>query len=91
MLFSIDDGKHNRHTVYPAEYTGLAFGKDNLYGVHPVVSRDIINGDIYTTIISMNINKNKSILTYQHSFIVQSCSATCFNLQEVIIRRIYKK
>jgi hypothetical protein len=34
--------------------------------------------------------QNKSILIYHLSFTVQRCSATCFDIQEFIIRRIYK-
>jgi hypothetical protein len=48
-----------------------------------------INGAVYTTIISTNVNKNKSILMYHHPFIVQRISATCFDLQKVIIRSTY--
>jgi hypothetical protein len=56
------------------------------YGMHPVVYHDIANGAVYTTILYTNVNKDKSILMYQHSFILQRCSTTCFDLQEVVIR-----
>jgi hypothetical protein len=36
------------------------------------------------------MNKDKSILMYRHLFITQMCSATCFGLHEIIIRRTYK-
>jgi hypothetical protein len=45
------------------------------YGMHPVVCRDIANGAVYTTIISTNVNKNKSTLMYRHSFNLLRCSA----------------
>jgi hypothetical protein len=54
--------------------------------MHPVVRHDITNGAIYTAITSVNINKDKSVLMDLHSFIVQRCSATCFDLQEVVIK-----
>jgi hypothetical protein len=57
--------------------------------MHPVVCHDITNGAVYTT-ISMNVNKDRSILIHHHSLIVQRCSATCFDLQKIIIRRTYK-
>jgi hypothetical protein len=47
-------------------------------------------GVVYTKIISTNVNKDKSILMYRHSFIMQRCSAICFDLQDVINRRTYK-
>jgi hypothetical protein len=50
---------------------------------------NIANGAVYTTIISTNVNEDKSILIYHHPFILQKCSATCFELQD-IIRRTYK-
>jgi hypothetical protein len=56
---------------------------DSHYGMHPVVCHAI-------TIISTNVNKNKLILMYRHQFVVQRCSTTCFDLQEVIARRSYK-
>jgi hypothetical protein len=52
------------------------------------VSYNSLNRAVYTTIICTN--KNKSILTYQHSFIGKMCFATSFYLHEIIIRRIYK-
>jgi hypothetical protein len=55
------------------------------------VCHGITNGTVYTTILYTNVNKDKSILMYRHSFIVQRCSTTCFDLQELIIRRTYKK
>jgi hypothetical protein len=64
--------------------------KNLLHGMHPIVCQDNKNGADYLTIISVNVNKDKFILIYHHSFIVQSCSATCFDLQEVIIRCTYK-
>jgi hypothetical protein len=39
---------------------------------------------------SATVNKDKSILLHYYSFIVQRCSATCFDLQDIIIRRTYK-
>jgi hypothetical protein len=60
-----------------------------LYGMHPVVCLDIANGAVYTT-VSTNVHKDKSILMYHRSFSVQRCSATCFDLHEVIIRITYK-
>jgi hypothetical protein len=57
--------------------------------MHPAVCHDITNGAVCTTVISTNVNKDKSILMYHLSFIVHRCSATCFDLQEVIIRRTY--
>jgi hypothetical protein len=52
-----------------------------------VVCRDITNGAVYIIIISTNVNNNRSVLMYHHSFIVQRFSGTCFDLQLVIIRR----
>jgi hypothetical protein len=51
---------------------------------------DIRNGAIYTAVISTIANKDNSVLMYHHSLIVQRCSATCFDLQEVILRSTYK-
>jgi hypothetical protein len=59
----------------------VAVTENSLYGMHPVVT----NGTIYTT-ISTNVNEDKTILIYHLSFTVQRSSATCFGLQEVIIR-----
>jgi hypothetical protein len=42
------------------------------------------------TIISTNINKHTSVLIYHHPFILQRCSTTCFDFQEVVIRCTYK-
>jgi hypothetical protein len=63
-------------------------GKMSLWYTSRCVSYNNVNRAVYTSIISTN--KNKSILTYQHSFIGQRCFATCFDLHKVIIRRIYK-
>jgi hypothetical protein len=52
-----------------------------------LLCHDIANGAVYTTVMSTNVNKDKSILMYHHSFILQWSSATCFDLREVIIRR----
>jgi hypothetical protein len=60
------------------------------YGMHAVVCRDITNGAVYITIISTNVNKDKSMLIYRHAFTVKRCSATCFDFKEVITRRTYK-
>jgi hypothetical protein len=68
----------------------LGYSYGTLYGVQPVVCYDIKNGAISTTVICMSVNKDKFILVYHHLFIVQRCSATCFDLQEVIIRHTYK-
>jgi hypothetical protein len=57
-----------------------------LYGMHPVVCQDIANRAVYTIKTSNNVNKENSILIYHHSFIMQRCSSTCFDLQEDIIR-----
>jgi hypothetical protein len=60
------------------------------YGMHRVVCHDITSGAVYT-VTSTSVNKDKSILIYHRSFIVQRCSttSTCFDLQEVIIRHTY--
>jgi hypothetical protein len=56
----------------------------------PVVCRDISNRAVYTIIISTNVNKDKLVLTYHHSFIGQRCTATSCDLEVIIIRRTYK-
>jgi hypothetical protein len=57
--------------------------------MYPVVCHDITNRTVYTKIIYTNVNKDKSMLMYHHSFVVLRCSATCFDLQEFIIRSTY--
>jgi hypothetical protein len=41
-------------------------------------------------IVPANVNKDKSILMYHHSFIVQRDSTTYLDFQEFIFRRTYK-